>query len=83
MTIMMKPFMSVARARHFRRLAAILRAKRRCVFSLYVLGIVMAVITGLMLKHTIMRRSLSVCDGAAGLPRPAYQEPDHPGHGNA
>lgn len=25
------------------------------VFSLYVLGIVMAVLTGLMLKHTIMR----------------------------
>ncbi len=35
----------------------------------------MAVLTGLMLKHTIMRGEASVCDGAAGLPRPAYQEP--------
>ncbi|MCS5945477.1 hypothetical protein LNP25_05970 [Klebsiella variicola subsp. variicola] len=29
------------------------------VFSLYVLGIVMAILTGLMLKHTIMRGEAS------------------------
>ena len=82
MTIMMAPFMSCGA-----RKLAIFRLRGRlfgqngalAVFSLYVLGIVMAILTGLMLKHTIMRAAkLAVRDGAAGVPRPAYQEPDYP-----
>lgn len=58
MTIMMAPFMSCgARLAIFAVFAAAFFGQNGAlaVFSLYVLGIVMAVLTGLMLKHTIMR----------------------------
>ena len=57
MTIMMAPFMSCgARLAIFAVFAAAFFGQNGAlaVFSLYVLGIVMAVLTGLMLKHTIM-----------------------------
>lgn len=82
MTIMMAPFMSCgARLAIFAVFAAAFFGQNGAlaVFSLYVLGIVMAILTGLMLKHTIMRgEALAVRDGVAGVPRPAYQEPDYP-----
>ncbi|EHC45563.1 Ferrous iron transport protein B, partial [Salmonella enterica subsp. enterica serovar Hvittingfoss str. A4-620] len=75
MTIMMAPFMScgarlasrlcpVARAARLAIFAVFAAAffgqnGALAVFSLYVLGIVMAVLTGLMLKHTIMRGEAS------------------------
>ncbi len=63
MTIMMAPFMSAgARLAIFlRSLAAAFFGQEGAlaVFSLYVLGIVMAILTGLMLKHTIMRGEAS------------------------
>lgn len=58
MTIMMAPFMSCgARLAIFAVFAAAFfgQGGALAVFSLYVLGIVMAILTGLMLKHTIMR----------------------------
>ncbi|MGL5603437.1 MAG: Fe(2+) transporter permease subunit FeoB [Silvania sp.] len=58
MTIMMAPFMSCgARLAIFAVFAAAFFGQQGAlaVFSLYVLGIVMAILTGLMLKHTIMR----------------------------
>jgi len=58
MTIMMAPFMSCgARLAIFAVFAAAFFGQEGAlaVFSLYVLGIVMAILTGLMLKHTIMR----------------------------
>lgn len=58
MTIMMAPFMSCgARLAIFAVFAAAFFGQQGAlvVFSLYMLGIVMAVLTGLMLKHTIMR----------------------------
>jgi ferrous iron transport protein B len=62
MTIMMAPFMSCgARLAIFAVFAAAFFGQdgALAVFSLYVLGIVMAVLTGLMLKHTIMRGEAS------------------------
>lgn len=62
MTIMMAPFMSCgARLAIFAVFAAAFFGQQGAlaVFSLYVLGIVMAVLTGLMLKHTIMRGEAS------------------------
>ncbi|EAQ0313914.1 Fe(2+) transporter permease subunit FeoB [Salmonella enterica] len=62
MTIMMAPFMSCgARLAIFAVFAAAFFGQNGAlaVFSLYVLGIVMAVLTGLMLKHTIMRGEAS------------------------
>ncbi|QKN80152.1 Fe(2+) transporter permease subunit FeoB [Scandinavium goeteborgense] len=62
MTIMMAPFMSCgARLAIFAVFAAAFFGQEGAlaVFSLYVLGIVMAVLTGLMLKHTIMRGEAS------------------------
>ncbi|MEG1210548.1 MAG: Fe(2+) transporter permease subunit FeoB, partial [Leclercia sp.] len=56
MTIMMAPFMSCgARLAIFAVFAAAFFGQQGAlaVFSLYVLGIVMAILTGLMLKHTI------------------------------
>ncbi len=71
MTIMMAPFMSCgARLAIFAVFAAAFlgRTVRCAVFSLYMLGIVMAVLTGLMLKYTIMRgEATPFVDGAAGL----------------
>ncbi|MBA5602616.1 Fe(2+) transporter permease subunit FeoB [Pectobacterium aroidearum] len=58
MTIMMAPFMSCgARLAIFAVFSAAFFGQQGAlvVFSLYVLGIVMAILTGLMLKHTIMR----------------------------
>jgi len=58
MTIMMAPFMSCgARLAIFAVFAAAFFGQQGAlaVFSLYLLGIVMAILTGLMLKHTIMR----------------------------
>ncbi|MGB3254757.1 MULTISPECIES: Fe(2+) transporter permease subunit FeoB [Buttiauxella] len=58
MTIMMAPFMSCgARLAIFAVFAAAFFGQQGAlvVFSLYILGIVMAILTGLMLKHTIMR----------------------------
>ena len=58
MTIMMAPFMSCgARLAIFAVFAAAFFGQNGAlaVFSLYMLGIVMAVLTGLMLKYTIMR----------------------------
>ena len=58
MTIMMAPFMSCgARLAIFAVFAAAFFGQNGALagFSLYVLGIVMAILTGLMLKHTIMR----------------------------
>ena len=58
MTMMMAPFMSCgARLAIFAVFAAAFFGQQGAllVFSLYVLGIVMAILTGLMLKHTIMR----------------------------
>ncbi|MDF7679432.1 Fe(2+) transporter permease subunit FeoB [Enterobacteriaceae bacterium ESL0689] len=58
MTIMMAPFMSCgARLAIFAVFAAAFFGQHGAliVFSLYILGIVMAVLTGLMLKYTIMR----------------------------
>ncbi|MEB6381252.1 Fe(2+) transporter permease subunit FeoB [Leclercia adecarboxylata] len=58
MTIMMAPFMSCgARLAIFAVFAAAFFGQEGAlaVFSLYVLGIVMAILTGLMLKYTIMR----------------------------
>ncbi|MNC15980.1 Ferrous iron transport protein B [compost metagenome] len=58
MTIMMAPFMSCgARLAIFAVFAAAFFGQEGAlvVFSLYILGIVMAILTGLMLKHTIMR----------------------------
>ncbi|WP_413739767.1 Fe(2+) transporter permease subunit FeoB [Sodalis sp. RH14] len=58
MTIMMAPFMSCgARLAIFAVFAAAFFGQEGAtvVFSLYLLGIVVAVLTGLMLKHTIMR----------------------------
>ncbi|WP_159340218.1 Fe(2+) transporter permease subunit FeoB [Leclercia adecarboxylata] len=58
MTIMMAPFMSCgARLAICAVFAAAFFGQEGAlaVFSLYVLGIVMAILTGLMLKHTIMR----------------------------
>ncbi|NDL64462.1 Fe(2+) transporter permease subunit FeoB [Acerihabitans arboris] len=57
-TIMMAPFMSCgARLAIFAVFAAAFFGQRgaSAVFSLYLLGIIVAVLTGLMLKHTIMR----------------------------
>lgn len=81
MTIMMAPFMSCGARGDFRRLCRrLLRAKRRA-------GGLLAVRAGYCHgginrpdaeAYHYARRSFSVCDGAAGLPRPAYQEPDHP-----
>ncbi|WP_312952588.1 Fe(2+) transporter permease subunit FeoB [Superficieibacter sp.] len=62
MTIMMAPFMSCgARLAIFAVFAAAFFGQQGAlaVFSLYILGIVMAVLTGLMLKHTIMRGEAS------------------------
>ncbi|WP_331461560.1 nucleoside recognition domain-containing protein, partial [Cronobacter dublinensis] len=58
MTIMMAPFMSCgARLAIFAVFAAAFFGQQGAlvVFSLYLLGIVMAILTGLMLKYTIMR----------------------------
>ncbi|MCT4705017.1 Fe(2+) transporter permease subunit FeoB [Enterobacteriaceae bacterium H16N7] len=58
MTIMMAPFMSCgARLAIFAVFAAAFFGQEGAlvVFSLYILGIVMAILTGLMLKYTIMR----------------------------
>ncbi|MEA1063081.1 Fe(2+) transporter permease subunit FeoB [Erwinia sp. HR93] len=58
MTIMMAPFMSCgARLAIFAVFSAAFFGKQGAlvVFSLYILGIVMAILTGLMLKHTLMR----------------------------
>lgn len=58
MTVMMAPFMSCgARLAIFAVFAAAFFGQQGAlvVFSLYLLGIVMAILTGLMLKHTIMR----------------------------
>ncbi len=82
MTIMMAPFMSCgARLAIFAVFAAAFFGQNGAlaVFSLYVLGIVMAILTGLMLEaHHYARRSLAVRDGAAGVPRSAYQKSDYP-----
>ncbi len=62
MTIMMAPFMSCgARLAIFAVFSAAFFGQEGAltVFSLYVLGIVMAILTGLMLKHTIMRGEAS------------------------
>ncbi len=62
MTIMMAPFMSCgARLAIFAVFAAAFFGQNGAlaVFSLYVLGIVMAILTDLMLKHTIMRGEAS------------------------
>ena len=62
MTIMMAPFMSCgARLAIFAVFAAAFFGQNGAlaVFSLYVLGIVMAILTGLMLKYTIMRGEAS------------------------
>jgi len=62
MTIMMAPFMSCgARLAIFAVFAAAFFGQEGAlaVFSLYLLGIVMAILTGLMLKHTIMRGEAS------------------------
>ncbi|CAH6661131.1 Fe(2+) transporter permease subunit FeoB [Pseudocitrobacter vendiensis] len=62
MTIMMAPFMSCgARLAIFAVFAAAFFGQQGAlaVFSLYVLGIVMAILTGLMLKYTIMRGEAS------------------------
>ncbi|WP_446028421.1 Fe(2+) transporter permease subunit FeoB [Lelliottia amnigena] len=62
MTIMMAPFMSCgARLAIFAVFAAAFFGQQGAlaVFSLYILGIVMAILTGLMLKHTIMRGEAS------------------------
>ncbi|WP_449556611.1 Fe(2+) transporter permease subunit FeoB [Huaxiibacter chinensis] len=62
MTIMMAPFMSCgARLAIFAVFAAAFFGQQGAlaVFSLYLLGIVMAILTGLMLKHTIMRGEAS------------------------
>ncbi|MBV4413154.1 Fe(2+) transporter permease subunit FeoB [Enterobacteriaceae bacterium YMB-R22] len=62
MTIMMAPFMSCgARLAIFAVFAAAFFGKSGAlvVFSLYLLGIVMAILTGLMLKHTLMRGEAS------------------------
>lgn len=62
MTIMMAPFMSCgARLAIFAVFAAAFfgQGGALVVFSLYVLGIVIAILTGLMLKHTIMRGEAS------------------------
>ncbi len=58
MTVMMAPFMSCgARLAIFAVFAAAFFGQEGAlvVFSLYLLGIVMAILTGLMLKHTLMR----------------------------
>ena len=58
MTIMMAPFMSCgARLAIFAVFAAAFFGQQGAlaVFSLYILGIVMAILTGLMLKYTILR----------------------------
>ncbi|MDV3383776.1 hypothetical protein NX009_06135 [Klebsiella pneumoniae] len=82
MTIMMAPFMSCgARLAIFAVFAAAFFGQNGAlaVFSLYVLGIVMAILTYPDAEaHHYARRSLAVRDGAAGVPRPAYQEPDYP-----
>ena len=60
--MMMAPFMSCgARLAIFAVFAAAFFGQQGAllVFSLYVLGIVMAILTGLMLKHTIMRGEAS------------------------
>lgn len=62
MTIMMAPFMSCgARLAIFAVFAAAFFGQQGAlmVFSLYILGIVMAILTGLMLKYTIMRGEAS------------------------
>ena len=61
MTIMMAPFMSSARGWRSSPSSRppSLGRTALAVFSLYVLGIVMAILTGLMLKHTIMRGEAS------------------------
>lgn len=62
MTIMMAPFMSCgARLAIFAVFAAAFFGQQSAlaVFSLYLLGIVMAILTGLMLKYTIMRGEAS------------------------
>ncbi|MRT58474.1 Fe(2+) transporter permease subunit FeoB [Enterobacteriaceae bacterium RIT693] len=62
MTIIMAPFMSCgARLAIFAVFAAAFFGQQGAlvVFSLYILGIVMAILTGLMLKHTIMRGEAS------------------------
>jgi len=62
MTIMMAPFMSCgARLAIFAVFAAAFFGQEGAlaVFSLYVLGIVMAILTGLMLKYTLMRGEAS------------------------
>ncbi|MEK9499206.1 Fe(2+) transporter permease subunit FeoB [Photorhabdus sp. P32] len=61
-TIMMAPFMSCgARLAIFAVFAAAFFGKNGAtfVFSLYILGIVVAILTGLMLKYTIMRGEAS------------------------
>ena len=62
MTIMMAPFMSCgARLAIFAVFSAAFFGQKGAliVFSLYILGIVMAILTGLLLKHTIMRGEAS------------------------
>ncbi|MGV7091140.1 Fe(2+) transporter permease subunit FeoB [Siccibacter turicensis] len=62
MTIMMAPFMSCgARLAIFAVFASAFFGQRGAlaVFSLYLLGILMAILTGLMLKHTLMRGEAS------------------------
>ena len=62
MTIMMAPFMSCgARLAILAVFAAAFFGQEGAlaVFSLYLLGIVMAILTGLMLKHTLMRGEAS------------------------
>ena len=62
MTIMMAPFAVLRRAAGDLRglcRGVLWWGRALAVFSLYVLGIVMAILTGLMLKHTIMRGEAS------------------------
>lgn len=62
MTIMMAPFMSCgARLAIFAVFSAAFFGQQGAliVFSLYLLGIVMAILTGLLLKHTVMRGEAS------------------------
>ncbi|MCS3432843.1 Fe(2+) transporter permease subunit FeoB [Klebsiella sp. BIGb0407] len=62
MTIMMAPFMSCgARLAIFAVFSAAFFGQKGAlvVFSLYILGIVMAILTGLLLKYTIMRGEAS------------------------
>ncbi|RWR02431.1 ferrous iron transporter B [[Pantoea] beijingensis] len=61
-TVMMAPFMSCgARLAIFAVFAAAFFGQKGAlvVFSLYIIGIVMAILTGLLLKHTLMRGEAS------------------------